>query len=192
MSAAPASKRRTRHAERRELGAWRSAIAAVSSGWCDAELQALPCKIMPWLLLGDAATASQLEVLRGCSVTHVLNVAGSGEGCHQVAVAAGAKYKQLNAQDREDYPILQMHWAEAWAFLREARDQDGVALVHCQGGVNRAGCVAAAALMVQERMPVVAAVQRCKAVRGTVLVNAGFQQELVRFAEAEGLLGELP
>ena len=55
------------------------------------------------------------------------------------------------------------------------------------------GVLAAAAYMVAERVPVLDAVRRCRAVRGgACLGNRGFQQALVRLAAAEGLLGTMP
>mmetsp|Transcript_33243 Transcript_33243/g.54909 ORF Transcript_33243/g.54909 Transcript_33243/m.54909 type:complete len:187 (+) Transcript_33243:1-561(+) len=184
--------RRTRSRERDALGPWQHAVATIARSWCDTEALQLPCQIMPWLLLSDAHTAGEAEVLREHGVTHVLNAAGPSEGRMLVAKGIGAKYKQLGAQDRADYPILVLHWREAWDFLEEARQQGGRVLMHCQAGINRSGCLAAAALMMHERIPVVDAVQRCKAARGTVLLNTGFQQALVRLAESENLLGPKP
>ena len=47
--------------------------------------------------------------------------------------------------------------------------------------------------MLHERLTVVEAVKRCKLARGSpVLVNMGFQHELVRLAEREQLLGPTP
>ena len=57
-------------------------------------------------------------------------------------------------------------------------------------GFRRAGCFAAAALMVHHRLLVIEAVRRCKEARGGIfLTKVSAQQELLRLATAEALIG---
>ena len=173
------------------IDAWVCALQAIAESWCTTPPQPQPCQLASWLLLSDAETARKAAVLRSNGITHVLNAASASESSAAAASSAGAAYKQLDAEDHEHYPILTKHWNAAWEFMSAARAASGRVLVHCQGGVNRSGCLVAAALMMDERISVVEAVQRCKLARGTVLLNAGFRRALVRFAASEGLLGEV-
>ena len=77
-----------------------------------------------------------------------------------------------------------------WVHYDEMRDT--VVLVHCVAGVNRSGLIAAAALMVNDGVDVVKAVERVKVARGTLLYNKGFQRQLVELAHEEGRLGPHP
>ena len=101
-------------------------------------------------------------------------------------------YLQINADDEEDYPILPRHFSEASAFIRCARDGGGRCLIHCQAGINRSGCLAVAALMSTQQVPLLEAVHRVKEKRGVLLTNTGFQAQLVAFARRNGLLGAPP
>jgi len=68
----------------------------------------------------------------------------------------------------------------------------GVVLVHCALGINRSAAVCVAYVMVDRRMPLLAVTRLIKDRRRIALANKAFQRQLVRFARARGLLGELP
>jgi len=151
-------------------------------------------QVAPWLLVSDEPSASKCELLRQHGVTHVLNCGGPDCARDLCAMAAGALYKQVDALDRDGYLLLERHWDEAWSFIREALTQtEPRILIYCRAGINRAGCLAAAALMVHNRLPIIEAVRRCKEARGGVLLTkVCLQQELIRLAASEALLGPGP
>ena len=91
------------------------------------------------------------------------------------------------AQDSEDYDI-KCHFAEAIAFLDDAKRVRGRSLVHCNLGVNRSGAVVAAYLMVSEHRTLLDVVRYLRSKRSLVLSNKGFRRQLVTFARERGLL----
>ena len=64
-------------------------------------------------------------------------------------------------------------------------------LVHCALGINRSAAVCVAYMMVDRRMPLLAATRLIKDRRRIVLANKSFQRQLVGFARGRGLLGDL-
>ena len=150
-----------------------------------------PCEILPWLYLGDAASAADPATLTGFSITHVLNVSETDAAYDLAATRAGVAYKQVDGRDGED--TLAALWDECWKFVQECRAaKDGKVLIHCVTGVNRSGLVATAALMVHEQMPVLSALRHVRARRGEVLTNGSFRESLVRMAAERQLLGPKP
>ena len=65
-------------------------------------------------------------------------------------------------------------------------------LVHCALGINRSAAVCVAYMMLERRLPLLAVTRLIKDRRRIVLANKAFQRQLVSFARARGLLGELP
>jgi len=97
----------------------------------------------------------------------------------------------LQAEDSDRYDITR-HFGEAFRFLDAAKRVGGVALVHCALGINRSAAVCVAYIMVDRRLPLLAVTRLIKDRRRIVLANKAFQRQLVGFARAHGLLGELP
>ena len=151
------------------------------------------CEVEPWLYLGDVVAAGT-DTLKRLRISHVLNAAGRDAARDEACAAAGAVYRQLDGQDREDYPMLTTHWEEAWAFVRTVLSvTDGRLLIHCQAGVNRSGLLATASLMMHRRLPVLEALRHVRSCRGQpVLTNAAFRRSLVQLAAEHGLLGAAP
>lgn len=91
----------------------------------------------PWLYLGGARQALDLERLRKLGITHVLNVAGEVACFH---ADAGIVYEDLGkaVRDVPTYPICQ-HFGKAIAFIEDARSCGGRVLVHCAAGPLQAG-----------------------------------------------------
>ena len=56
-------------------------------------------------------------------------------------------------------------------------------------GINRSGFVAAAELMLHDRLEVLEALRRCFRARGLVLLNQSFRKQLLQTAHQHGLLG---
>ena len=181
--------------QRRNLP-WVRAVRKAVQGSVDVRPRDLPVEILPHLLLGDKKSASEPALLEAFGITHVCNAAGKAgrQADHVLASYADANIEVLdiNAEDEEGYPMLPKHRARAAAFFALAKARGGRCLVHCVAGINRSGVLAASELMVHERLPVVEAVKRIKAIRGTVLWNESFQEQLVVLARAEGLLGAAP
>ena len=181
-----------RASEAARLEPWRVAVRRTLGGG-DGSEPALPCQILPHLLLGDLASAACLPALVRLGVTHVLNAAGDeARGAATDAYARhGMRYLQLGAMDVVGYEMGR-HWTAAGPFIRAAREAGGRCLVHCAAGINRSGFVAATELLLHSRLAVLEAVTRLRAARGVVLLNEGFQRQLIEIARDHNLLGATP
>ena len=131
------------------------------------------------------------SLLRRLKITHVLNCAASKDYSSKLVDNPYAEdmiaYEEFEACDNEGYPIL-MHFGRARDFINEARRQRGRVLVHCEMGVNRSGALCIAYMMVEERLPLLQALRRAKLERPVILVNEGFQKQLIKFAMERDLL----
>lgn len=72
-------------------------------------------------------------------------------------------------------------------FLEQQRKESRPVLLHCFAGMNRSVALAAAYLVVKERMALRSAVRLLASKRGWVLSNDGFMRQLVRLARDEGM-----
>jgi hypothetical protein len=157
----------------------------------------LPVEVLaPYLLLGDARSAADVAELQRLGVTHVFNAAGAvaSAPCGAAGFArAGIALAEVPGADEEGYPMLELHLGALRAHCAAARAARGRCLVHCVAGWNRSAVLACAEVMLEGRVPVLEAVARVRAKRGRqALCNDSFQQQLVRLARAEGLLGPAP
>lgn len=156
-----------------------------------------PLPLMEHLLIGSQLSVQNTETLQQMGVTHVLNMAGPA--CVvpiEEYQKAGIVYKRIDAQDEEDYPLLELHWDEASAFIRTARESGGKCVGHCGAGLNRSGLVVAAEMMVcpgTSTNSVLEVVRELRKVRGNwALMNDSFQEQLVALARESGRLGVSP
>lgn len=78
-----------------QLAPWRESLRRSLSG-ADGPEPALPCEILPHLLLGDLACAAGLPLLAGLGVTHVLNAAGGEARGAEDYSAVGISYLELD------------------------------------------------------------------------------------------------
>lgn len=155
----------------------------------------MPMKISPNVLIGSAASARKLERLRELRVSHVLNLGGSPARNPDVDFAgAGIQHVTIATEDEEGYEILRKHLTDCRATIARARAAASRCLVHCVAGLNRSGVICCAELMLSEHLPVLEAVRRCRAARGShhFLGNRSFQVQLVTLAAERGLLGPRP
>lgn len=150
----------------------------------DNEEPELPVKIMEHLYLGDIIAAEDVARLRALGITHVLQCADTKAG----ADYGDMQTLMLGARDEEGYNMRQ-HLPAAGAFIESARACGGRCLVHCMAGINRSGFVAAAELMLHEKLEVLEALWRCFSARGLILLNMSFRYQLLHTAEEHGLLG---
>jgi hypothetical protein len=153
-----------------------------------------PLPILDHLLIGSQQSVWNVEKLLQMGVTHVLNMAGPS--C-VVPLNEYQKndisYKVIEAEDQEDYPLLELHWNEASAFIRHSKEGGGRCVVHCGAGLNRSGLVVAAEMMLGQKMPVLQVVRALRKVRGNwALMNESFQEQLVALARKSSLLGPAP
>ena len=146
------------------------------------------------MYMGSQKNADDIGMLRRFGITHVLNMAGTRKMNYiqnpYKPNSGVLHYLMIPAQDYEDYDIAR-HLPEALAFLDHAKRNGGKALVHCNMGVNRSGAVCAAYLMADQKMNLLEVTKYLKLKRTFVLVNRGFQKQMVEFAREKNLLEPL-
>jgi hypothetical protein len=83
--------------------------------------QDLPVHISETLYLGNAASIQKVTQLEALGITAVLNMAGPialPSNTIKALKDRGITYKQIDAEDDLEYPLLEEHWQEAKAFIR--------------------------------------------------------------------------
>ena len=148
-----------------------------------------PGELLDYLFIGNQQEARNARLLKRLRITHVLNCAAApgvdeaeGSALYDVEKTGVRSYHQFEARDNDGYPILRRHFWAAKRFIDSARDSGGRALVHCELGVNRSGAICIAYLMLDQDMTLLQTLRLVKMERPVVLVNEGFQKELIEFA----------
>jgi protein-tyrosine phosphatase len=164
--------------------------------------ETLPVELRPWLYLSDALTILKVKSAheRGLTwvseITHVVStnymLGEKVQLIREVLVNENIRHFYAKGIDEEHYDMLGLHWEECKTFLHEAKESGGKILIHCLGGHNRSVLIAAAAMMVLERTPLLDVVRHIKSKRGIILTNLSFQRQICELAAKEGLLGDLP
>lgn len=155
-----------------------------------------PADVAPWLCVGDLDDAWAL--VDGClsdrGITAVLTLCKDRlVDADRARLAAGMekaglRLLVLDARDRAHFDIFGQAsdiLRKAIEFAGHARQGGGRLLVHCFGGVNRAGAISVALLMLVDRMPLLQAAEAVVGKRGRVLSNRGFRRQLVQLASRE-------
>lgn len=156
---------------------------------------AAPAAFAQNLYVGSAEHASDVATLRRLGITAVLNLApGACEDPVDLYADSGIEYAEVEAEDFEGYPLLELHLREAAEFFdaHAPAGKGGRVLVHCFAGVNRSAATAVAVLLLREHAFVGKLVERCFEARPFILSNVSFRLALLRLAESEGLLGQPP
>mmetsp|Transcript_5861 Transcript_5861/g.13977 ORF Transcript_5861/g.13977 Transcript_5861/m.13977 type:complete len:208 (+) Transcript_5861:89-712(+) len=154
-----------------------AAIASLSPG---------PAQILPHVLLGAATDAQDRQALKALGVTHVLNCAGGA--VHTGAMfykPVGIEYSQFNSEDTQGYDIMS-HYSVLEKLADEAKATGGRLFVHCEAGVNRSGSLCLAYHALSTSTPLLLSAKHCKAARGRICTNCGFQKQVFEFVRARG------
>mmetsp|Transcript_7791 Transcript_7791/g.9873 ORF Transcript_7791/g.9873 Transcript_7791/m.9873 type:complete len:210 (+) Transcript_7791:150-779(+) len=149
-----------------------------------------PYKIMDHLYLGNMRHAADVRQLHEYGITHVINCAGGDS-----RVVTNRKmypkfiqgYYEVPGVDSTKYNMMQ-HFNEIYYLIEDARRNNGRVLVHCMQGVNRSGLMVIAYCLAANRWNLEKAVTHCVEVRGLILLNVNFQNQLVKFARKQKLL----
>lgn len=132
--------------------------------------------VRPFLLLSSQDAAHDMETLRTHQVTHVLNVAYGVPNPFPDQMI----YKTLPILDVPEIDITTF-LEECNSFIDQARDQNGVVLVHCNAGVSRAASIVIGYLMSREKCSFEEAYSQVKSARPSARPNAGFYHQLLRY-----------
>lgn len=147
-------------------------------------------QLLDHVFIGGYRAADDVTALTQLGITHVLNCAAYRKSDENLYPSDSSikHYMQFHADDAADYDILAKHFAEARRFIDNAKREGGRCLVHCAMGINRSGAICAAYIMVDRHWDLLSVMELLKKKRGRILANRGFQRELIRFAQDNGLL----
>ncbi|KAK7171132.1 hypothetical protein R3I94_001140 [Phoxinus phoxinus] len=132
--------------------------------------------IRPFLLLSSQDAAHDIETLKKLKVTHVLNVSYGVQNVFPDLFT----YKTVTMMDIPETDITS-YFPECFQFIKEASQQDGVVLVHCNAGVSRSASVVIGFLMSQEKMSFDEAFSVAKTARPSIQPNPGFMNQLKKY-----------
>ena len=98
--------------------------------------------ILPHLLLGNRAGASNVELLSSRGVTAVANI-GGGKAKH---ASSFDSYLRISVADKEGIPLFP-HFGPVADFIHKAIHKGGTVFVHCRSGIHRSPAMVTAYLM---------------------------------------------
>ena len=145
-------------------------------------------KVLDFLYLGSELDSDNKSIKEN-NFTHVINCAALDCQIDNGHYGDGVKYLEFEADDMEEYDILQ-HFQETFDAIEDARTSGGKVLLHCAMGMNRSGALVTAYVMVHKNMDVISAAKLVKAARGCIMTNESFQKQIIAFAREMNLLPE--
>ncbi|XP_067337016.1 dual specificity protein phosphatase 19-like isoform X1 [Channa argus] len=129
--------------------------------------------IRPFLLLASQDAVHDIDTLQRYKVSHVLNVAYGVINLFPDQLV----YKTLQILDLPETDITS-YLGECSTFIDQAREQNGVVLVHCNAGVSRSSSIVIGYLMMREGLSFDEAYSQVKLARPSMHPNPGFYQQL--------------
>jgi atypical dual specificity phosphatase len=106
-------------------------------------------QVRPWLWIGDQDDGVHLGPLLRTGITAVFNATTISDNW---PADARERIAYLRIDQDDGQPIPEEKLARFFDFLRAARDEGRVLLVHCGAGVSRAAAFCIAALMAVEAL----------------------------------------
>ncbi|XP_061587345.1 dual specificity protein phosphatase 12 isoform X2 [Cololabis saira] len=140
-------------------------------------------QVDPGVYIGAAADLNDVQALSAASVSHVLSVDSVDPG-PLLPAGPGFSRKWVNVLDEATADLLS-HLDACCAFLDQALDGGGAALVHCQAGRSRSATVVTAYLMKKYQLGFSEAYLKLKTLKADVQVNSGFQQQLQLYEDMQ-------
>eukprot|EP00520_Triparma_pacifica_P018072 CAMPEP_0118642734 /NCGR_PEP_ID=MMETSP0785-20121206/5992_1 /TAXON_ID=91992 /ORGANISM="Bolidomonas pacifica, Strain CCMP 1866" /LENGTH=571 /DNA_ID=CAMNT_0006534303 /DNA_START=137 /DNA_END=1849 /DNA_ORIENTATION=- len=132
-----------------------------------------PTKIMPFLWLGNSATAHNKKLLVDLGITHVLNTAKDVDNAFPELFV----YSKIGMDDSEDQEMDGV-FEHAFKFINRVRACGGRLLVHCTAGVSRAATIVLGYIVSEESQLLVDAYSYVRFLRPPVGPNEGFLYHL--------------
>ncbi|OWK10659.1 DUSP2, partial [Cervus elaphus hippelaphus] len=139
-------------------------------------VQGGPVEILPYLYLGSCSHSSDLQGLRACGITAVLNVSASCPNHFEGLL----RYKSIPVEDNQMVEISAW-FPEAIGFIDSVKNSGGRVLVHCQAGISRSATICLAYLIQSRRVRLDEAFDFVKQRRGVISPNFSFMGQLLQF-----------
>ncbi|CAB3994465.1 serine threonine tyrosine-interacting 1 [Paramuricea clavata] len=147
-------------------------------------LQAYPSEIVEGKLYqGRGDQATNKTVVKNLKVTHIVNVCTE----HRNAFPEEITYLSIDVEDLNS-SCLKLYFRRCCDFIRNAFDEDGCVLVHCNLGMSRSSTMSLCYLMESRHWSLKEAYDFMKSKRQAVKPNRSFLRQLCQFEEE--LLGK--
>uniref|UniRef100_A0A1I7VU48 Dual specificity protein phosphatase 19 n=1 Tax=Loa loa TaxID=7209 RepID=A0A1I7VU48_LOALO len=127
------------------------------------------------IYLGSQDVAHDYDILMAHNVTHIVNCATGVENIFLGAI----KYLTFSVLDLP-WSNIEQHFDKCHKFMKEAVEDGGNVLVHCNAGVSRSPTIVLSYIMRYNRMTLREALEHVNAIR-KVSPNPGFMQQLMRY-----------
>ena len=131
--------------------------------------------ITDFLYVGGRTIACDLPTLRGCGITHIVNLVG--DLCDN-AFPGEFEYVKYYLLDHAGEDIVCVLY-RVIELVEKCRVDGGKVLIHCQQGVSRSCVLCIAYIMWSRQMDYDAAFQYVRARRGICRPNVGFMAQLI-------------
>lgn len=147
-------------------------------------LQTYPSEIVEGKLYqGRGDQATNKTVVKNLKVTHIVNVCTE----HRNAFPDDITYLNINVEDLNS-SCLNLYFRKCCDFMKNAFDEDGCVLVHCNLGMSRSSTMSLCYLMESRHWSLKEAYDFMKSKRQAVKPNRSFLRQLCEFEEQ--LLGQ--
>lgn len=133
------------------------------------------CEVYPGLYLGNAAFASDVDLLSGLGITHIVNCAK--EVPDYFKGDFNFEYLHLMLNDVPDENITRF-FEVSRKFIKESLDNHKIVLVHCWAGVSRSVTIVIYYLVKTLGISVKDALQMIRQCRPIANPNPGFMKQL--------------
>jgi len=127
-------------------------------------------KITDFLYVGGVDVAKDIEIMKSCGITHVINMCGCSAPNY---FATQFAYLRLPIRDHTSVDISTLLFSLI-SFIEQVRRDGGVVLVHCVKGISRSTTVSIAYLMWSRRWTLNDAFRYVKTCRPIINPNSGF------------------
>ena len=132
-------------------------------------------QVLPGLYIGSYETASDLEVLRSNSITHILTVASDLPPRFEHHFT----YKIVQALDM-DTQDLSKSFASCFEFIESSINSGGRVLVHCLYGISRSSTIIISYLMAKLILKFAEALSLLQSCHPQADPNLGFVRQLMK------------
>ncbi|KAI0234696.1 Dual specificity protein phosphatase 7, partial [Lamellibrachia satsuma] len=139
---------------------------------------AFPVEVMPYLFLGNAKNARDLDCLYRNGIRYVLNVTPNIPNTFETHDEF--RYLQIPINDHWSQN-LSIHFPEAIAFIEEAREKKCGVLVHCLAGISRSVTITVAYIMHKLTLSLNDAFDYVRSCKPNIAPNFNFMGQLSDF-----------
>ncbi|KAI4886364.1 hypothetical protein NFI96_004711 [Prochilodus magdalenae] len=139
-------------------------------------------EVWPNIIVSDARTAKDVDLLKVLGVTHIVNAADGPTRIHTGSAFYSqaqlqVRYYGVAAPDSRDFNMSQFFYPTARFIHSALTTHSGKVLVHCARGISRSATLVLAYLMIYQGLTLSEAIQAVRPHR-SILPNVGFLQQL--------------